>query len=249
MWVEDCDNRLAKVSNFVEKWHYSHSIKGITPFRCFLVVNRNNPKISLGAAIFGKPAMIQTEQRYSEGKYRIVELRRFCLVDETPQYSESHILGILLKKLRGLGIQRILSYADPNQIRENHPDGRHTGLIYRASGFHKIQENGKTTAIHFNGRRYPIRNLDQYNNRKRKPKEWEEVPDEHKRITYHRGNLEDPIYVIREPWNLTPLSKKLLAAIESKDATLEQEDGKIVYLKDLFAGMPYYTSPRTHISS
>lgn len=172
---------MGDVRSFVEEHHYSHSVKGITPFLCFEVVLKLNLQKQIGAIIFGAPGQIQTERKYGEypngkqisrPKYVAVELRRLVLLDEIPKNGESYIIGRLIQMLKHLGVDRIISYADPNQKREEHPDGMHSGLIYRASGFHKIKEAGNTKAIimleDFNGfskgRRLPIRNLDQYKN-------------------------------------------------------------------------------------
>lgn len=150
---------FGEAAAFVVKHHYMCSTKGITPTHCYQVTNRVG--VVVGAAIFGKPAYRGTEARYSGG-LRLVELRRFVLLDECPRNSESKVLGMLLRLLREEGIQRVLSYADPNQKRNDHPEGRHTGLIYRATGFRQVTKAKRTKAVWFNGRRYPIRNLDQY---------------------------------------------------------------------------------------
>ena len=184
LWIRPCTS-MGDVREFIEKYHYSHSIKGITPFMSFEVVLKDTPGVQVGAAIFGVPGQIQTERKYGaylgcKEIYRpgvvSVELRRFVLLDEAPKNAESFLLGRLLQKLATLGVERIISYADPNQKRESHPEGKHTGLIYHAAGFRLIKEAGRTKAIIMQrdfiqdgktlkaGRRLPIRNWDQYQN-------------------------------------------------------------------------------------
>jgi hypothetical protein len=57
----------------------------------------------------------------------LVELRRFCMIDDTPKHSESRSISIMLRALRKHGVQRVLSYADPTH--------GHVGMIYKALGF------------------------------------------------------------------------------------------------------------------
>ena len=88
----------------------------------------------VGAAVFGRPATKQTIDKYSEnGKFRLVELRRFCLVDDTPRNSESKVLAIMLRLLKKHGVERVLSYADPNY--------GHVGTPYKATGFQHSRTN------------------------------------------------------------------------------------------------------------
>jgi hypothetical protein len=190
---------LGDVRKFVETHHYSHSVHGITPFLCFQVLDRRvdltdwrvNETALVGAAIFGAPGQVQTEAKYAifplnkDGdrsdkgcipKHSLVELRRLVLLPDLPKNSETKILSLIIQRLKTLGVDRIISYADPNQKREDHPDGCHTGLIYKAFGFHKVHEAGNTKALivlkdftvdgktYKVGRRLPIRNIDQYQN-------------------------------------------------------------------------------------
>jgi len=184
----------------------------------------------------------------------------------------------MLDRLAILGIERIVSYADPNETREGHPDGKHTGLIYRAASFHTVQEAGKTTAVwmlrdfYMDGkvtkkinpktgkpRRFPIRNLDQYQNFRGKsledlpPKirmDWELAIRE---IDPRTGNpravrwMERAtgryVYVIKTSSYLQPYSVRLRAALQQGAAELRPEDGKILNIKDLQDGMPFFDTP------
>lgn len=74
-----------------------------------------------GVAIYGKPMGRNCDQE-------ALELRRFCLVDDTPRNTESFFLGWTLRWLRKrTNIKTILTFADPNH--------GHQGTIYKASNF------------------------------------------------------------------------------------------------------------------
>lgn len=245
LWVLE-DKEFNCSLRFVEQHHYTHSVKGMTPVYCFLIRHRKRESI-LGAAIFGIPAQVQTLCKYNEkGALRLLELRRLVLLDIAPKNSESYILGIIFRLLKKKGIQRILSYADPNEKRIDHPDGKHTGLIYRATGFHKVKEAGKTKAIWWKGRRYPIRNIDQYNNYHSKPANWDSIPNEKKilREEKYRGERR-LVWVPKIPSERIGIAKKLIAALADGSAQFRVEEGKIAYVKDLEKGLPYFDSPRT----
>jgi hypothetical protein len=272
MWIRPCTS-MGDVREFVEKHHYSHSVQGITPFLSFEIVRKEDHQQQIGAAIFGAPGQTQTEQKYGEyagskqewrPKYVAVELRRFVLIDELPKNSESWLLSRLLQKLTHLGVDRIISYADPNQQREEHPDGKHTGLIYRAMGFHKVKAAGKTKAIMMlkdytedrktfkKGRRLPIRNIDQYQNFRVKDKssldpkikiDWETAKRKDKAVVWTERSTGRSVYVIKTEEYLTSLSKRLRNALKVGAAQFESEEGKILYIKDLRTGMPYFETP------
>lgn len=279
LWIRPCTS-MGDVREFIEKYHYSHSVKGITPFLSFEVVLKNAPGTQVGAAIFGVSGQIQTERKYgvylgSKRHYRpgvvSVELRRFVLLDEVPRNAESFLLGRLLQKLATLGVERIISYADPNQVRADdngplrHPDGKHTGLIYHASGFHMVKEAGKTKAVIMQrdftqdgktfkaGRRLPIRNLDQYQNFRVRTEsdlpveilaEWRAAfdpdPKKSRAVEWTETATGRKVYVIKTPERRTSLSKRLRAAIACGVAKIEPEDGKILHIKDLFPDMEHY---------
>lgn len=230
LWVLPCTS-MRDVREFVEKHHYSHSIKGVTPFLSFEVVLKEDHQKQVGAAIFGVGAMTQTKKKFGEytgterPAVRAVELRRFVLLDELPRNSESFVLGNMLKKLATLGVDRIYSYADPNQLRAEHCDGKHTGVIYSACGFTPVQGGGKTKAIIMQkdfkewkkGRRLPVRNLDQYQTFKVKSEgdldpgvlvEWKTAAAKGGAVVWKEkaGRL---VYVIKTPERLTLLSKNL----------------------------------------
>ena len=250
LWVVE-DPDFEESSRFVETHHYSHSVKGMTAAFCFLVQHKTT-KQTLGAAIFGIPGQKQTLRKYNDsGRLNMLELRRLVLLDEAPRNSESTVLGIMFRLLREKGVQRILSYSDPNEIRSDHPDGKHTGLIYRATGFHKVKEVKKAKAVWWNGVRYPIRNLDQYNNYHAEPKNWHLFPPEKQLIrnekcpvTKKNPSGRRDVWIIKDPSERIGIAKKLHQALKDGCAELRTEVGKIAYVKDLYSELPYFDTPR-----
>jgi hypothetical protein len=242
LWIESCLH--SEAAAFVVKYHYTHSVKGMTPIYSYRVLDKKSKQV-VGAAIFGIPAQIQTLNRYSNnGSIRLVELRRLVLLDAAPRNSESVVLSVMFRLLKKEGVQRILSYADPNEKRENHPDGAHTGLIYRATGFHLIKRAGTTKAIWWKGRRYPIRNIDQYNNYHLEPPWWDKIPDNKKILREEKyKNGKRQVWVAKIPRERILINQKLRAAMIKGEAELRIESGKIGYIKDLEKGMPYFNTP------
>lgn len=251
LWVDVCSTREA--SDFVKLHHYTHETKGTTPKYTYKVLDKRTGRI-VGAAIFGIPGQLQTLQKYgTEGlgeKIELVELRRLVLLDECPKNSESTVLSVLFRLLRTAGVQRILSYSDPNEIRENHPDGKHTGLIYRATGFHKVKEAGKTKAIWWKGQRYPIRNVDQYNNLHADPGDakrflyegrlwsWDELPEKKKikrreKCPKTKANPEGFrwVWVPKIPSEYIGINKVLRAALDRGDAFWSGQEYLRTFLK------------------
>jgi len=236
-------------------------VKGMTAACCFLIQHKNTQQ-TLGAAIFGIPGQKQTLQKYNDnGRLKMLELRRLVLLDEAPRNSESTVLGVMFRLLRDKGVQRILSYSDPNEIRTDHPDGKHTGLIYRATGFHKVKEVKKAKAIYikdeffatgaWSQKRYPIRNLDQYNNYHAEPPNWNSFPPEQQfrrnekcPITKKNPSGRRDVWIIKDPSERIGIAKRLHQALKDGVAEMRGETGKIAYVKDLCSELPYFDAPR-----
>jgi hypothetical protein len=172
MIVAECT--LSDIAWFVERHHYSHSVAGITPSYCFGIhldtcfveaADEGGRWVGAttqlaGAAIFGIPAMKQTLDKYSEnGRFELLELRRLAMIDDTHSNAETQALAPMFDFLAHRGIQRVLSYSDPAH--------GHSGVIYRAAGFKYLGQTSPTTAIFWKGKRYPIRNIDQYKDKGR----------------------------------------------------------------------------------
>ena len=118
-----------EVQPLIEKWHYTHSINGVNSAYCFGLYDGDK---LIGGAILGQPAIPNTLKCYSEnGKYKLLEIRRFVCVDNTPKNTESYFLGHIQRWLKkNTDVERILSYADSDQ--------GHNGTIYKATNFKYI---------------------------------------------------------------------------------------------------------------
>jgi hypothetical protein len=197
------------VHDFVKEHHYSKSTQGITGSFYFEVQYQGE---LAGAAIFGFPVARQTLDKYSDkGRYYLLELRRLVLKN-TPEHTAGHVLTTCFKFLKGRGVQRILSYADPN-VKNPKTGKSHEGIVYRATGFKcqgrtakktYVLYNGPTTDRLIHGRRYAIRNIDQY-----------------------KKNGSGELY---------PYAEELRKALATGAATRIQEPGKFIYLKYLVGG-------------
>jgi hypothetical protein len=200
--VADCP--VAEIREFIEHHHYSRAVSGVTPKYCFKVLVGER---IVGAAIFGIPGMRETLAKYSEGgKYNLLELRRFCMVDETPRNSESRVLSIMLRTLRKHGVQRILSYADPNF--------GHVGTIYKALGFTLLGQSTAGKVVVYRERRVKRSSLDRC-------KRWST------RAINRFKNYEN------KDAGLTPFAQEVRNALKNGTATKRTEAGKFIYVKDL----------------
>lgn len=138
--VLPCERR--DIRDFIERWHYSHNINGITGHYFFKLLNTAGELV--GGAIFGSPAMPTTAKKYG---CNTTELRRLVLVDDTPRNAESYFIGKMLRWLRrNTQHDVVLSYADETY--------GHTGVIYRASNFRHLGKTQPGRNILYNGKLY-----------------------------------------------------------------------------------------------
>ena len=150
------------VTPFIEKWHYSHYAGGIQHRQCFGLYSPDGkfglPRM-IGAAIYGQPAMPDTSKKYHpDNPLRCWELRRLCCIDDTPTNTESYFIGKTLRWLRqNTKIEVIISYADLEQ--------GHEGVIYKASNFHHLGNNGGGRVLMVDGKMFHARSM----NQKKKP--------------------------------------------------------------------------------
>lgn len=134
-----------EIKTFIETWHYSKSINGIYADYCFKLVSQNNEII--GAAIFGKMAMRNQWKRFGEHENDVIELRRLCCIDDTPQNIESYFIGYTLRWLKKYTeIKTVVSYADAEY--------NHKGIIYKASNWKLVDFRKGAPVIMWNGKRY-----------------------------------------------------------------------------------------------
>lgn len=140
--VELCERK--EVKDFIEKWHYSHSINGLLSEYCFKLTD--NGEI-VGAMIYGGLGMANCWKKYATCKEDVIELRRLCCIDDTPKNTESYFIGKTLKWLcQNTEIKKVVSYADNTY--------NHTGVIYKASNFEHLGKTSKGRVIMYKGKRY-----------------------------------------------------------------------------------------------
>lgn len=141
--VVQCDRK--ELVNFIEFWHYSKNVNGLTIDYCFKLIDLNNNII--GAMIYGKIAMANVWKKYSKSEKDLIELKRLCCIDNTPKNTESFFIGNTLRWLqKNTDIKDVISYADTTYS--------HEGTIYKASNFKHIGMTSKGKVIMYNGKRY-----------------------------------------------------------------------------------------------
>lgn len=106
---------------FIERWHYSGTCRSMQQKHVFKLISKKTDEL-IGVAIFGKP------MGKSYNGTNTIELRRLCLIDDTPKNSESFFIAGALRYLqKHTSYAQVVSFADPNH--------GHVGTIYRASNF------------------------------------------------------------------------------------------------------------------
>lgn len=142
------------VRKFMKKWHYSDyvNIQAKHTFCLFKPGKFGIPEM-IGICVYTRPAGPSAGQSYwPEAPDKVLELRRLCLIDNTPKNAESFFVGGTLKWLRkNTDWEFVLSYADGEQ--------GHTGVIYRASNFKYLGLTGPGRFLEVDGKRFHIRTL------------------------------------------------------------------------------------------
>tara|TARA_R100000084_G_scaffold99432_1_gene53807 strand:- start:1 stop:624 length:624 start_codon:yes stop_codon:yes gene_type:complete len=139
------------VKPLIEKWHYSHSVRGLQISQCFGLFGEDMfglPKL-IGGMIYGVPSsrMGQKSVRYGNKPGKVLELKRLCCIDDTPTNTESYFIGKTLKWLsKNTDYQVVVSYADP--------DYGHSGTIYKASNFIHYGMTGTDKVLMVDGEKY-----------------------------------------------------------------------------------------------
>ena len=131
------------LGGFVKRNHYSKSLCRGTKF-IFAIYDE---KKIIGVAAFGTPVGRNCQKKYSQTGKPVLELKRLCLIDNTPKNSESWFIAKCLRELKRMNkFDGILSYADPKR--------KHKGTIYKASNFVYLgkQRMGSTKTV-IEGRR------------------------------------------------------------------------------------------------
>lgn len=133
-----------EIKNFIETWHYSHSINGLMISYCFGMYDGDT---LIGAMIYGKLAMANAWKKYGASADEVLELRRLVLIDDTKRNAESFFIGKTLKWLKkNTQVKTIVSYADPNY--------GHAGVIYKATNFEHVGMTSPGRVILWEGKKY-----------------------------------------------------------------------------------------------
>jgi len=146
------------IASFIEKWHYSHNVNGVTDTYCFGLYAGD---VLIGGAMLGNPATPGVAESYSDNKLlRVIELRRLCCIDKTPKNTESYFIGQIMKWLKQHSdIDVVLSYSDMTY--------GHEGTIYKASNFTLVGQSPCISKIMHNGKLYHDKSLRVYNGAKK----------------------------------------------------------------------------------
>ena len=152
-WVQETTFNHT-VRKFLKRWHYSDyvNIQAKHTFCLFREGNFGIPEM-VGVCVYTRPAGPTAGQSYyPEAPDKVLELRRLCLIDETPKNAESFFVSRSIKWLKqNTDWEFILSYADMEQ--------GHSGVIYRASNFEYIGVTGAGKTLEVDGKKFHIRTL------------------------------------------------------------------------------------------
>lgn len=141
------------VKSFLHKWHYAeyHFVQHKHTFGLF----REGlflPEL-VGVCVYTRPAGPSAGQKYyPQAPDKCLELRRLCLIDDTPKNAESFFVSRTLKWLRkNTDWKFVISYADPQQ--------GHVGTIYKAANFKYEGETLAGSSLVVDGKNFHIRTL------------------------------------------------------------------------------------------
>ena len=142
------------VRKFLKKWHYSDyvNIQAKHTFCLFKNGKFDIPEM-IGVCIYTRPAGPSAGQTYyPEAPDKVLELRRLCLIDDTPKNAESFFVGRTLRWLRqNTNWEFVISYADEEQ--------GHKGVIYKASNFKYLGKTSSGKKLEVDGKSFHIRTL------------------------------------------------------------------------------------------
>lgn len=117
---------IKDIRPFVEYWHYSKNVNGLTYDYCFKLLDKKQNLI--GAIIYGKIGMANVWKKYADKESDLIELKRLCCIDKTPKNTESYFIGNTLRWLKkNTNFKKVISYADMTY--------NHNGTIYKATNF------------------------------------------------------------------------------------------------------------------
>jgi hypothetical protein len=152
-WVEHSPY-TKQIQNFLKTWHYSDYtyLQHKETFTMWRPGNFNIPEL-VGVCIYTRPAGAAAAKKYHPiNPDACLELRRLCLIDETPKNAESYFVSRTIKWLKKHSDwEYIISYADPEQ--------GHSGVIYRAANFKYGGVTGMGSKLEVDGESFHIRTL------------------------------------------------------------------------------------------
>ena len=142
------------VRKFLKRWHYSDyvNVQAKHTFCLYKPGKFGIPEL-IGVCIYTRPAGPAAAQKYyPERAEQVLELRRLCLIDDTPKNAESFFVGATLRWLsKNTDWEFVLSYADENQ--------NHKGVIYKASNFEYLGLTQPGTSLEVDGKLFHTRTL------------------------------------------------------------------------------------------
>lgn len=141
------------VRRFILKWHYS-DYANIQAKETFGLFREGTflPEM-VGVCVYTRPAGPSAAQKYyPEAPDKCLELRRLCLIDDTPRNAESFFVSRTLKWLKKNSDWKfVVSYADPEQ--------GHQGTIYKAANFKYEGVTSAGSSLLVDGKPFHIRTL------------------------------------------------------------------------------------------
>jgi hypothetical protein len=156
--VEPCSRETVK--DFIETWHYSHSINGVKSLYCFRLLDTQG--VMIGAILYAGFGMASVWKKYASQEKDVIELRRLCCTDEAPKNSETFFISRTIRWLKqNTDVKVIISYADQFH--------NHSGIIYQASNFEYLGKTSSSKMIEWNGRMWHDKTIRTYYNGKLKP--------------------------------------------------------------------------------
>lgn len=143
-----------QIRNFLSKWHYSDyvNLQHKHTFGLYRTGKFDIPEL-IGVCVYTRPAGPSAAKTYNpDNPDKVLELRRLCLIDDTPKNAESFFVGKTLRWLKkNTDWQVVISYADENQ--------GHLGIIYKATNFNYLGKTSPSKTLEVDGRKMHIRTL------------------------------------------------------------------------------------------
>lgn len=135
------------IKELIAENHYSKSSRSQQQKHVFKLIDNVSRQL-IGAAIYGNPM-----SRHFN-KLTTIELRRLCLIDNTPKNTESYFIGQTLRWLgKYTNYDQVVSFADPNH--------GHSGTIYKASNFlyDGREKNGNPRIVQYGDKQIHLRQM------------------------------------------------------------------------------------------